>query len=43
MIIGSLQPSQAEKRMLKIVNRLNAGWLLGALGVIKPLARQTFD
>ena len=25
------------------MNRLNAGWLLGVLGVIKPLARQTFD
>ena len=43
VLIGTLQPSAAEQRILKVVNRLNAGWLLGALGIIKPLARKTFD
>jgi amidase len=42
-LIGALQPSAAEKRMMRIVNAMNAGWLLNALGVIKPLAEKTFD
>ncbi len=42
-LIGALQPSAAEQRMMRIVNSLNAGWLLNALGVIKPLAAKTFD
>jgi amidase len=42
-LIGSLQPNAAEQRLMRIVNRLNAGWLLHALGVIKPLAAKTFD
>ncbi|SPE19956.1 Hydrolase [Burkholderiales bacterium] len=42
-LIGSLQPSAAELRVMRIVNALDAGWLLNALGVIKPLADKTFD
>ncbi len=42
-LIGALQPSVAEQRLMRIVNSLNAGWLLNALGVIKPLAAKTFD
>jgi len=42
-LIGSLQPSAAELRLMRIVNALDAGWLLNALGVIKPLADKTFD
>ncbi len=42
-LIGALQPSAAEKRMMRVVNGMNAGWLLNALGVIKPLAEKTFD
>jgi amidase len=42
-IIGSLQPSRAEMRLMRVINAINAGWLLGALGVIKPLAAKTFD
>jgi amidase len=41
--IGSLQPSSAEVRLMRIVNSLNAGWLLKALGVIEPLAAKSFD
>ena len=40
---GSLQPSAGEKRLLRIVNRLDAGWLLQALGVLGSLAERTFD
>ena len=42
-LIGALQPSAAEQRLMRIVNALDAGWLLDALGVIKPLAQKTFD
>jgi amidase len=42
-LIGSLQPSAAETRLMRVVNAMNAGWLLNALGVIKPLAEKTFD
>jgi len=43
VLIGALKPSAAEKAMIKIVGRLNAGWFLNALGVIKPIAAKTFD
>ncbi|MBK6789968.1 MAG: amidase [Betaproteobacteria bacterium] len=42
-LTGALQPSRAEQRLMRVVNALDAGWLLGALGVIKPLAAKTFD
>ena len=29
--------------LIRLIGQLNAGWLLNALGVIKPLAAQTFD
>ncbi|HSQ70897.1 MAG TPA: amidase [Rubrivivax sp.] len=41
--IGSLQPRRAEQRLMRVVNALNASWLLDALGVIGPLAAKTFD
>ncbi|HKZ80228.1 MAG TPA: amidase family protein, partial [Pyrinomonadaceae bacterium] len=41
--IGALQPKSGELAMMKVIGRLNAGWLLNAMGVIKPLAAQTFD
>jgi len=43
IITGSLQPSGSERFMVGLVGRLNAAWLLNALGVIKPLANKTFD
>jgi len=42
-VIGSLQPSAGEKRLLRIVNKMNAGWLLRSLGVLGALAEKTFD
>jgi len=41
--IGALQPSNREQTLIKLIGSLNANWLLNALGVIKPLAAQTFD
>src|SRR5512136_136863 len=43
VLTGSLQPSGAERFMIGLVGRLNAAWLLNALGVIKPVADKTFD
>jgi amidase len=40
---GALQPSGAERFMVGLVGRLNAAWLLDALGVIKPLANKTYN
>jgi amidase len=40
---GSLQPTDAERRQVGIMSRLNAGWLMKALSVIKPLADKTFE
>jgi amidase len=42
-LIGSLQPSRAEQVLMRVVNALDAGWLLDKLGVIKPLAAKTFE
>jgi amidase len=41
--IGSLQPSGAELALLRLVGRLNAGWLLKALGTVQRVAPTTFD
>jgi amidase len=43
ILTGSLQPSDSERFMIGLIGRLNAAWLLNALGVIKPLAAKTFD
>ena len=43
MPTGSLQPTDAERRQVAILSRLGAGWLMKALGVIKPLAAKTFE
>jgi amidase len=40
---GSLQPTVAERRQVGIMSRVNAGWLMKALGIIKPLADKTFE
>ena len=42
-LIGALQPKAAELRALRAVNALGAGSLLDRLGVVGPLADQTFD
>jgi amidase len=43
IVTGSLQPSNTERFMVRLVGSLNAAWLLQALGVIKPLANKTFN
>ena len=40
---GALQPLPAERWLIGLIGRLNAAWLLDALGVVKPLADKTFD
>lgn len=42
-LIGALQPSAAEQRLMRLINALNAGWLLNALGIIKQEAAKMFD
>ncbi len=41
--IGALQMSGGELTLSRLIGRLDAGWLLNALGVIKPVAAQTFQ
>mgnify|MGYP003445979858 FL=1 len=43
MLIGALQPSASEMRLMRLINALNAGWLLNALGVIEQEAARMFD
>jgi amidase len=40
-LIGALHPTKAELTLMKTISRLHAGWLLGALDVVKPLAEKT--
>ncbi len=40
---GALQPTAAEQRLMRVVNALDAGWLLKAMGAIAPMAAKTFD
>jgi amidase len=41
--IGELAPSPGENAMIKTIGRLGANWVLDAIGIIKPLAAQTFE
>jgi len=41
--IGALQPAASEKAMIKLIGRTGAKWILDAMGIIKPLAAQTFE
>lgn len=40
-LIGALQPSAQEKRMIRMLSTMRAGWLMRALDVVKPLAEKT--
>ena len=42
-LIGSLQPSAAELRLLRVVNALGAGWVLKQPAALQPLIDKTFD
>jgi amidase len=41
--IGALLPKPAEIALLKVIGRFDAGWLLKALGIVKPMAAETFS
>ena len=41
--IGELAPSASEQTMIKVIGRTGATWILDAIGIIKPLAAQTFE
>lgn len=41
--IGALQPSASEQTQLRLIARTGATWILEAMGIIKPLAAQTFE
>ncbi len=41
--IGELAPSPSESAMIKTIGRLGANWVLDAIGIIKPLAAQTYE
>jgi amidase len=41
--IGALRPSASEQSQLKLIARTGQAWILDALGIIKPLAAQTFE
>jgi amidase len=41
--IGALKPSASEQTQLRLIARTGANWILEAMGIIKPLAAQTFE
>ncbi|MDH6264798.1 amidase [Rhizobium sp. SG_E_25_P2] len=41
--IGSLLPTEAEKRLIRLVSAIKGGWLLKKMGLVKQLAETTFD
>ncbi len=41
--IGALKPTPAEQSQIKMIARTGATWILQAMGIIKPLAAQTFE
>jgi len=41
--IGSLKLSKAEENQIKFIARTGQTWILNALGVVKPIAAQTFE
>ena len=41
--IGELAPAASEQAMIKMIGRTGAKWILDAMGIIKPLAAQTFE
>ena len=41
-LIGALQPTAIERRLMGAINVFNAGWLMKALGAIRLQAEKTF-
>jgi amidase len=42
-VIGKLQPSVAEKKLIRLLGSFDGGGIMKAVGIIKPLAAQTFE
>jgi amidase len=42
-VIGKLQPSPVEKALIRVLGSINGGGIMKAIGIIKPLAAQTFE
>ncbi len=42
-VIGKLQPSPIEKALIRVLGSINGGGIMKAIGIIKPLAAQTFE
>ena len=40
---GSLQPTALERMLIKLIGSFDGGGLMKAMGIIKPLAAQTFE
>ncbi|WP_210190423.1 amidase [Ensifer aridi] len=40
--IGAFQPTASEKRLIRVIGRVRAGWLLKKLGIARRLAAETF-
>lgn len=40
--IGALLPKPAEARLIRVIGAMNAGWLLKAMGIARPIADATF-
>lgn len=41
--VGALQPADSEKTLISLIGSFDGGGLLKMLGIIKPLAAQTFE
>ncbi len=41
--VGTLLPKPAEQAMIRILGKFDAGWVIKALGLIEPLAKETFS
>ena len=41
--IGALKPSASEQTQIKMIARTGATWIINAMGIIKPIAAQTFE
>jgi amidase len=41
--IGALKPSPSEQAQIRLIARTGQAWILDAMGIIKPLAAQTFE
>lgn len=43
VLVGALEPSRAEQALLRLLGRLDAAWVLGLLGIARPLSARIFE